>query len=244
LRPAHRDLWTAADARYVRDQGDRGAWTNNRSLPEPWLFQPGNLTLQLKLSESGQVGVFFEQAPNWHWISAQVRLGMKVLNLFAYTGAATLAAAAAGAEVVHVDAARPSVAWARQNAELSGLADRPIRWIVEDARKFVAREVKRGQQYDGLILDPPTYGHGPRGQAWQIAQHLPALLHDCGKLVASRGQFLLLTCHAPGLGPSGLCDLARESISIPASSQADSGTLDLRTRDHRSLPSGVFTRSS
>ena len=123
---------------------------------------------------------------------------MKVLNLFAYTGGSTLAAAAAGAEVVHVDAAKNIVAWARRNAELSGLAEAPIRWIAEDAVKFVKRELKRGNRYDAVILDPPSYGHGPRGEVWRLSKHLPRLLSLCGELTAGRLQFMLLTCHTPG----------------------------------------------
>ena len=126
-----------------------------------------------------------------------------MLNLFAYTGASTLAAAA-GAEVVHVDAAKSTVAWARSNAALSGLAEAPIRWIIEDARRFTVREQKRGNRYHGIILDPPTYGHGPAGQAWQIDRDLPDLLAMCGRLLAEDAGFLLLTCHSPDIGPAEL----------------------------------------
>ena len=133
----------------------------------------------------------------------------KVLNLFGYTGAATLALAAAGAEVVHVDAARPAVAWARRNAELSGLGGAPIRWIVEDAQRFVARELKRGNTYDGVVLDPPTYGHGPQGQSWKFSTGAAPLLADCvalmrrgpgGAALGADARFVLLTCHTPGVG--------------------------------------------
>lgn len=228
---------------FDRTQADRGVWTTEGPLPDPWLFEHGKLKLQLRLADSGQVGVFPEQMQNWEWLDRQVRSRprAKVLNLFAYTGAATFAAAAAGAEVVHVDAVRSTVAWARHNADISGLADRPIRWIVDDARKFVAREVKRGQHYEGIILDPPTYGHGPRGHAWQLTEHLPALLRDCGKLLSTRGRFLLLSCHAPGIGPSELTELLKP---IPPMAQMESGPLELRTGDGRSLPSGVFARWS
>ena len=122
----------------------------------------------------------------------------KVLNLFAYTGGSTLAAAAAGAEVVHVDAAKNVVAWARRNAELSGLAHAPIRWIAEDAMKFVKRELKRGNRYDAVVLDPPSYGHGPQGEVWRLSKHLPRLLSLCGELTDGRPQFIVLTCHTPG----------------------------------------------
>ena len=139
-------------------------------------------------------------------------LAPKILNLFAYTGGSTLAAAAAGAEVVHVDAAKNVVAWARRNAELSGLADAPVRWIAEDAMKFVKRELKRGNRYDAVILDPPSYGHGPRGEVWRLSKHLPRLLALCGELTAGRPAFMLLTCHTPGYDPEALSEMVKEQF--------------------------------
>jgi 23S rRNA (cytosine1962-C5)-methyltransferase len=164
-----------------------------------WRVQHGPVVLELKLTDFGHLGVFPEQAANWTWIARQVRAvdrPLSVLNLFAYTGAATLAAAAAGAEVAHVDAAANVVAWARRNAALSGLADAPIRWIAEDALKFARRELKRGRRYDAVILDPPSYGHGPRGQAWKLADKLDDLVDVCLQLTAGRREFVLLTCHS------------------------------------------------
>ena len=179
----------------------------------------GGVRLGLRLATSGQVGVFPEHAAFWPWIHAQVRKagrGVRVLNLFAYTGGATLAAAAAGAEVVHVDAARVAVQWARQNAVQAGLADAPIRWIVEDCRALVAREVRRGRTYQGLILDPPTYGHGSRRQAWRISAHLEDLLCQCALLLAPRPVFVLCTCHTVGFGPARLAALLRRTLGLPA----------------------------
>ncbi len=140
---------------------------------------------------------------------------LKILNLFAYTGGSTLAAAAAGAEVVHVDAAKNIVDWARRNAELSGLADAPIHWITEDAMKFVKREIKRGNKYDALILDPPSYGHGRRGEVWRLSKHLPRLLSMCAELTAGQCRFVLLTCHTPGYDSARLADMLRETIPTP-----------------------------
>jgi 23S rRNA (cytosine1962-C5)-methyltransferase len=165
---------------------------------------------------------------------------VKVLNLFAYTGGSTLAAAAAGAEVVHVDAAKNVVAWARRNAERSGLADAPIRWIAEDALKFVKRELKRGRRYDALILDPPSYGHGPHGEVWRLSKHLPRLLDLCAELTDGQPRFMLLTCHTPGYDPESLRQMVRKQcggrqtivarpVVIPAS-------------DGRGLPSGCGVR--
>jgi 23S rRNA (cytosine1962-C5)-methyltransferase len=165
---------------------------------------------------------------------------LRILNLFAYTGGASLAAAAAGAEVVHVDAARNVVAWARRNAELSGLANAPIRWIVEDAVKFVKRELKRGNHYDAVILDPPSYGHGPRGEVWRLGKHLPRLLSLCGQLTAGRPQFMLLTCHTPGYDPAALREMLLESLGGGGAALARQ--LTLRSAAGRELPSGTVVR--
>ncbi len=261
------ELWAAAHARFLRTTADRGVWqllkprtpypvpsTECSVLSTPysvlstlpadtWQLRAHDLTLELKRTSFGHVGLFPEQAENWQWVSRHVRAAsqpVEVLNLFAYTGASTLAAAAAGAKVVHVDSARASVAWARRNAGLSGLAERPIRWIVEDARAFVQREIKRKRRYEGLILDPPGYGHGPRGQAWKLESHLAELLRDCGQLLSSNAAFVLLTCHSPGIGPSELRDLLTGGLPAPATVSA--GELILTTRDGRQLPSGVFAR--
>jgi len=163
-----------------------------------------------------------------------------VLNLFAYTGASTLAAAAGGAKVTHVDAARNMVAWARRNAASSDLAGAPIRWLVEDAAKFVRREIRRGNHYDAVILDPPSYGHGPHGEVWRLSQRLGRLLELCGRLTAPRRQFMLLTCHTPGFTPSRLRELMAETIG--QSGRITAGPLVLRTADGRELPSGAVVR--
>ena len=145
--------------------------------------------------------------------------GMKVLNLFAYTGGSTLAAAAAGAAVTHVDAARNIVAWARHNTELSALGHAPIRWIAEDAVKFVRREVRRGNHYDAVILDPPSYGHGPHGEVWRLAEDLPPLLALCAELTAGRPRFVLLTCHTPGFAPDRLRELLAAAFGLSPSAR-------------------------
>ena len=156
---------------------------------------------------------FPEQAANWEWLDARVR-GLnqpKILNLFGYTGVASLAAAAAGAEVTHVDASKKSVTYARENAELSGLADRPIRWIVEDARKYVAREVRRGSKYHGIILDPPKYGRGPTGEVWRLFEDMPGLLKDCAALLDDDADFLLLNAYAARISGLSLAHMMAEA---------------------------------
>jgi 23S rRNA (cytosine1962-C5)-methyltransferase len=247
------ELWRHAAARYERTGGDQGAWDPDprKWIPEDWCFTHeglASLRLQLDALPSGQVGVFPEQRANWNWIARQAakpRLGgrpLQVLNLFAYTGGSTMAAAAAGAEVVHIDAARNIVDRARQNADLSGLADRPIRWIVEDAVKFCQRELKRGNQYDAVILDPPSYGHGPKGEPWKITEHLLPLLKLCGKLVADQRAFLLATCHSPGIGPAEMTAYLAEGFFGHCGEPPQAGELFLETSDGRRLPSGVYAR--
>jgi 23S rRNA (cytosine1962-C5)-methyltransferase len=167
---------------------------------------------------------------------------LKVLNLFAYTGGSTLAAAAAGAEVAHVDAAKNLVAWARRNAELSGLTDHPIRWICEDAVKFCKRELRRGNFYDAVILDPPSYGHGPHGEVWRLSQHLPHLLELCAELTAGRCRFILLTCHTPGFGPERLTAMLRDHFFCASDARIEAGPLVLRDSKGRELPGGAVIR--
>lgn len=164
---------------------------------------------------------------------------MKVLNLFAYTGGSTLAAAAAGAEVVHVDAAKNIVAWARRNAELSGLRDAPIRWIAEDAVKFATRELKRGRRYDAIILDPPSYGHGPAGEVWRLSSDLPRLLSLCAELTAGRPAFMLVTCHTPGYDATALRQMLPEPFRR---GEIRGGPLTIRSACGRELPAGVLLR--
>lgn len=179
-------VWSRADARFERIAHDEGEWQVARESQEPWFVEHGAWRLELKRTEFGHVGVFPEQAENWDWLERQTRAAgrpLKILNLFAYTGASTLAAAAAGASVVHVDAARNTVGWASRNARHSDLAEAPIRWIVEDAARFVRREVRRGNTYDAVILDPPSYGHGPKGEPWKLGEQLMPLLCDCAVLL-------------------------------------------------------------
>ncbi len=235
----------------------QGEWLESRPLPERWTITHGENVLELKRTEFGHLGVFPEQAANWDWLAGQIRgvrekhriasssplsddaPALEILNLFAYTGASTLTAAAAGAEVVHVDAAKNIVAWARRNAELSGLADAPVRWITEDAAKFVKRELRRGSKYHAVILDPPSYGHGPRGEVWRLSRHLPRLLQMCGELTAGQRRFALMTCHTPNFGPERLARLVSE---ILGEGRVTAEPLWLTSADGRKLPSGAVVR--
>jgi 23S rRNA (cytosine1962-C5)-methyltransferase len=210
----------------------------------------------LKRTEFGHLGVFPEQAANWDWIAAQVRDAprarrsgtsddpppLRILNLFAYTGGSTLTAAAAGAEVVHVDSARNTLAWARRNAGLSGLGDATVRWIAEDALKFVRRELKRGNRYDAVILDPPSYGHGPRGEVWRLSKHLPRLLEMCGRLTARRRLFILLTCHTPKFDPARLEQMLTDALGDSDTGSVSAAELSILSAAGRRLPSGIAVR--
>jgi 23S rRNA (cytosine1962-C5)-methyltransferase len=239
-------IWAQAAARYERTTGDRGFWRTLPIVPAaPWTIAHGSLRFELKLTDFGHLGVFPEQAVNWDWIADQVRRAapqpLKVLNLFAYTGGSTLAAAAAGAEVVHVDAARNTVDWARRNAELSGLAAAPIRWIAEDAALFVRRELKRGHRYQAVILDPPSYGHGPKGEVWKLADALPELLSLCAELTAADRRFVLLSCHSPGFGPGELGRLMAQTFG---ENGIETSEMFVRTESGRQLPCGAAARFS
>lgn len=237
------EAWKQAIVRYERTSGDKGLWqTGGAAFPSPWTLSHNSFRLELKLTDFGHLGVFPEQAANWDWIAERVRRAtepLKVLNLFAYTGGSTLAAAATGAEVVHVDAARNTVAWARRNAELSGLAGAPIRWIAEDAMLFVRRELKRGNQYQAVVLDPPSYGHGPKGEVWKLAEDLPELLSLCAELTQADRRFVLLSCHSPGFGPRELGRLMAQAFgeeNIEASEMTVAAAAD------RMLPCGAMAR--
>jgi 23S rRNA (cytosine1962-C5)-methyltransferase len=251
---ANPDLWTQADSRFEGRDQERGQWTDRRELPEQWVVAHGPLRFESKRTEFGHLGLFPEQAENWDWIGEHSRLpasrradvpsaakrSLKILNLFAYTGGSTLAAAVVGAEVVHVDAAKNIVAWARRNAELSGLAGATIRWIAEDAERFVKRELKRGNRYDAVILDPPSYGHGPRGEVWRLSKHLPRLLDLCAELTAGRPRFMLLTCHTPGYDAESLGQMMREAFGNENNVVAQ--PLMISAANGRRLPSGTVVR--
>jgi 23S rRNA (cytosine1962-C5)-methyltransferase len=207
----------------------------------------GRLQFELRPVATGQTGLFPEQMENWAWLDKQLTAGKPtplVLNLFGYTGGASLAAAAAGARVVHVDSSKPAVSWARRNATLSQLDEAPIRWIVDDATKFVRREIRRGNTYDGIILDPPSYGHGPKGQAWKINQHLADLLDGCAQLLGDRPELLLLTCHTPEWTADRLRDLSIRCFPACGRRGFAASGLQIRTADGSELPSGVAVRWS
>ena len=205
--PKEHPLWHRADARYVRSKEGGGHWECRRQLPEAWNINYKDL--QFKISPTGfkHTGLFPEQAVNWDMMREKITgagRSIKVLNLFAYTGGATLAAASAGASVCHVDAAKGMVHWARENAELSSLAERPIRWIVDDCAKFVERETRRGNTYDAIIMDPPSYGRGPGGEVWKLEDQIYDLVKLCTGVLSDEPLFFLLNSYTTGLSASAM----------------------------------------
>ena len=237
------EAWREAALRFDRDAG----WTGPAVDAGVWSVDLEGLTLELRPTDAGQVGLFPEHAAMLPWLREQVtrRRGTgapspAVLHLFAYTGLATLALAQAGAAVTHVDSARPSVAWARRNADLSGLAATPVRWIVDDIRAFTDRELRRGRSYAGLVLDPPTYGHGAGGRAWRIETDLEPLLAACRGILAP-GTFVLLTSHTPAMGPDDVSAALTRGCRIPRQA-IETGELGLVTSDGRRLDLGAFAR--
>ena len=196
--PAQR--WELADGEFVKARsGQPGEWKFRKAIPERWAMRRKNLKFWVQPAPSGHVGVFPDQACHWDWIAEVMKRAaaqVKALCLFGHTGLATLAAVAAGAEVVHVDASRKAVEWARENQNLSGLSERPIRWIVEDAMTFVRREARRGNRYDALMLDPPRFGRGPDGEVWKLEESLPELLSACRKILSTSPAFILLNVYS------------------------------------------------
>ncbi|MGI6160673.1 MAG: class I SAM-dependent methyltransferase [Christensenellales bacterium] len=235
--------WDKANAVYTHSISGKGAWQYKTNLPEKWEIEYKNLRFYVNASRFKQTGLFPEQAVNWDWMSSIIkgRNGIEVLNLFAYTGGATVACAAAGAAVVHVDAAKASVGLARENAELSGLAAAPIRYIVDDAFKFVEREKRRGRRYHGIIMDPPSYGKGPGGQLWKIEDSLFELVKSCSDLLSDNALFFLINSYTTGLAPSVLSNIM--SIVIKGGS-ASASEIGIKAASGVILPCGAAARWS
>lgn len=203
--PRRDDRWRQAYARYHRSNTGGGQWERLRPLPDSWQIHYDGLTFALKPMGFKHTGLFPEQAVNWDLMSSLIRQAnrpVRVLNLFGYTGAATLACVAAGAHVTHVDASKGMVAWGKENAVLSGLAERPMRWLVDDCGKFVQRELRRGNTYDGILMDPPSYGRGPGGEVWKLEEQIYPLVAECVKLLSDKPLFFLINSYTAGLSPS------------------------------------------
>ncbi|MGN0551621.1 MAG: class I SAM-dependent methyltransferase [Acutalibacteraceae bacterium] len=198
-------LWKNAHARYIRSASGGGSWQVYKKLPDVWQISYKDISFRVKPMGFKHTGVFPEQAVNWDFVDEKIRKSgrpLKVLNLFAYTGGATLACLNAGASVCHVDASKGMVQWAKENAAASLLQDRPVRWLVDDCIKFVQREQRRGNKYDGIIMDPPSYGRGPGGEVWKLEEQLFTLVQMCSQVLSDNAEFFILNSYTTGLSPA------------------------------------------
>jgi len=252
--------WKNADAFFFRDS-DRKGWKKNskqvgREMQNEWQISLGDLKFNIKPTAFKHTGVFPEQEPNWNWIKERIKIydsgfkngetkkTVKVLNLFGYTGGATIAALSAGAEVTHVDGSKSAITWAKENAELSGLDKKPVRWIIDDARKFVMREIKRSGKYDGIIMDPPSFGRGGKGEIWKIEDDFIALLEQCKKIISDNPVFFLVNGYAAGYSSQAYYN-ALKPIVEKHGGNFEIGELTIEESSaKRLLPCGIFVRWS
>lgn len=244
-RPADAAAWNRASATFDREDGNH--WHGRSSLPKEWTITTAGIRFKLSGTDFGHLGIFPEQRAQWKWIREQVESAgsgndnaqLRVLNLFAYSGGSTLAAALGGAQVCHLDASKGMVQWARDNAALNGLVDHPIRWITDDAHKFLAREERRGHQYDAVILDPPTFGRGANGEMYKIERDLKDTLNLVKRILSDTPRFVLFSSHTPGLS----CQVAKNILSqlFPAA-RLEAGEMLLEGRSVP-CPSGIYCRA-
>jgi 23S rRNA (cytosine1962-C5)-methyltransferase len=244
-----RSEWAKADAVFNRTSDGEGSWDWRRKVKREFDIIYNNIAFSIRLTNFGHLGLFPEQADNWNWMREVIRKRMAktsnrnlhVLNLFAYTGGSTLACSQAGAHMIHLDAAKGVVDWARKNAKTCDLDERPIRWLVDDAVKFVEREVRRNHTYQGIIFDPPSFGRGPKGEVFKIEHDLMPLLEACKELLARDGLFLLYSCHTPGFTPLTLENQLAEAVA-GRKGKLESGEMTVAERGGRKLPSGAYVR--
>lgn len=241
-------VWKNADLEFVRS-GNRTKWITKKDTPRDWNISFGDLTFSIRPTSFKHTGLFPEQLPNWQWMENVIKKNVKsydrpisVLNLFAYTGGATLACAQAGAEVCHVDGSKTAVAWARENAELSGLKDAPIRWIVDDVLMFLKREIKRGRRYDAIIMDPPSFGHGPKDELWKIEESFLLLMELCKQILSDEPLFILINGYTAGYSPIAYENNLKD-IMEGKNGSIEIGELVIRqTSSEKLLPCGIFAR--
>jgi 23S rRNA (cytosine1962-C5)-methyltransferase len=239
-------LWREADGHYHRSSSGGGHWEFRRQLPERWTISWGPLSFHIKPTGFKHTGLFPEQAANWRWmmdVISKANRPVKVLNLFAYTGGATVACAAAGAEVCHVDASKGVVQWAKENLHLSGLGDRPVRFITDDAFKFVQREIRRGKRYDAIIMDPPSYGRGPNGETWKLENDLFRFIETVSEVLSDKPLFLLINSYTTGFSPTVLKNMLTLTIGRKHTGRITTGEIGLPvTRSGLVLPAGMLGR--
>ncbi len=242
-RPCPQAVWrpkgcAEADATFSREEGTK--WTFQKKIPASWTIRIEGVSMKISLTDFGHLGVFPEHASLWGWMRERIEPGTKVLNLFAYSGGATLAAAQKGASVCHLDASKGMVDWARENAALNDLSSAPIRWIVDDAIKFLRREVKRGNRYEGILLDPPTFGRGSQGEVFKIERDIQPLIELCRDLLSDKARFLIFSCHTPGFTPIVLSHLLGQFFKAPV----EAFEMLLESDASYSIPSGCAARIS
>lgn len=241
--------WKKADAVFERGKNGREQWIRRTDVPHEWLMTYKDISFYAKLSPFKHTGVFPEQHLMWDWLAEQisnVKYPMSngqwnVLNLFGYTGIASLVCAAAGARVTHVDASYPTIGWARQNQTASGLTEKPIRWILDDCLKFVRREVKRGVRYDGIIMDPPVFGHGPEGERWEFFESFPKLLAACQQVLTDEPLFVLINAYAISASSIMLQNVLEDTMKV-FKGTVEAGELVLEQSNGRQLSTGIYAR--
>ena len=236
--------WSRAHAHYIRSDRGGGAWDFRKALPDKWIVSYGGLRFFVRPTGFKHTGLFPEQAANWDAMSRLLRArpGARVLNLFAYTGGASLACAAAGAHVTHVDAAKGMVLWAKENRALGGLPETAFRFIVEDALAFVRREIRRGSRYDGIVMDPPSYGRGPGGEVWKLENELYGLADTCAQVLSDDPLFFFINSYTTGFQPAVLQNILEKTVSARFGGQIDSQELCLPVRSGGVLPCGATGR--
>jgi len=239
-------VWEKADAYYQPGKSGKGVWKFKNSVPEQWIISYRELKFYVEPTGAKQTGLFPEQAVNWNWLINKIKSAsrpVKVLNLFAYTGGATVAAAYGGAEVCHVDAAKGMVNWAKENLALSGLGDRPVRFITDDVMKFVKREIRRGKQYDGIIMDPPSFGRGPKGEIWKIEETLCPLVETCIQVLSPNPLFFLINSYTTGFSPGIIKNILSIYLKGKFGGSILCGGLGIPiTSSELVLPCGIFGR--
>lgn len=239
------ELWNKADAYYHRSTKGGGEWEFFKKLPERWTIRYRDLKFYVRPTGFKHTGLFPEQAVNWDWMAGLIKRAdrpIKVLNLFGYTGGATLACAAAGAKVTHVDAAKGMVQWARENRECAGLDETSFRWIVDDALKFVQREARRGNVYEGILMDPPSYGRGPGGEVWKLENELFGLVEACEKVLAKDALFMLINSYTTGLQPAVLNNMLTMTVAKTRTGKVTADEIVLPVTAGGVLPCGASGR--
>lgn len=235
--------WQKADARFVRTSGDSGHWNIRKPAPNPWHFRFRDIVLSMRPTDFKHVGVFPEQTVNWDWISKKINgKPMSILNLFAYTGGATMTAAGAGAFVTHVDSVKSTITWAHENAQLNKIGQNKIRWIEDDAYKFVQREIKRGKTYDALIMDPPRFGRGSQGEVWKLEEDLPKLFTACKQILKPNPLFVLVNAYTADLSSIVIFNLLTDMVGQNGGTITAGELASKEKETGRLLAQGIFGR--